>query len=334
MTPPEQPHDEPKWIDAATGDELPPPDPAMPPPTDLPEPAPLPTDPAMAAPAFMEMQPPEAPQAPEMPEPGEETAAATPPAEPGPPPAPEHKTVFYVDPNDVEFHPLADLLPAPSESGYRRLKESIAIDGQQAPAVRFEGMLLDGRTRCRVCRELRILVKVEDFQGTEAQALTHVLSVNQYQRELDKSQRAAVAARLLPRLTDPVNQERIAKISAYRRGVQIETRELFPGSENTPEPEVRARVIAAQRMGVNDRYVADAARLQHEAPELFAEVWAGKRTITDAMRQLTGQTDDATTAVVRTTRTRLNRFLRRLDEHPDFLDRLNHFMDEYESALP
>ena len=47
------------------------------------------------------------------------------------------------------------------------------------------------------------------------------------------------------------------------------------------------RAIAAHIMGVVDRYVGDALWLQREAPDVFAQVRAGKTTLTAALTGLT-----------------------------------------------
>ena len=231
----------------------------------------------------------------------------------------------------VEIHPIADILPPMPEPRYERLEESVAVDGQQVRGTLFQGKLLDGRHRDRACDAAGIQLRVNELIGTEADALTYVLSANQYRRELTKSQRAAVAATLVPMISEQVAQERLEKVrrtwEAKREGGW---REKVPSNLQADDVPTRARAVAADLMGVNDRYVADAMRLQREDPALFEKVRMGRVTLPAAMRQLAGSVTGAQARHVTTVRTRLNKFFRRVDEFPTLLDRLTQVMDELE----
>ena len=100
---------------------------------------------------------------------------------------------------------------------FAALKHAIAMDGQLDPAILYQGLLLDGRNRFRACRELGIPLKVTQFVGTDQEALIRVLSVNQNRRDLTKSQRAAVAATLIPYLSEETNRARIDKLREVQR---------------------------------------------------------------------------------------------------------------------
>ena len=62
--------------------------------------------------------------------------------------------------------------------------------------------------------------------------------------------------------------------------------EIFPGSPLADADGATSRAIAANIMGVNDRYVGDAIRLQQDAPELFEEVRLGRVSLQSALRQV------------------------------------------------
>ena len=197
--------------------------------------------------------------------------------------------------------------------------------------VLFEGRLLDGRNRCRACAELGVPVQAVELTGSAADALTYVFSANQYHRDMTPSQRAAVAALLLPHIAEGVNQKRIEKLRETLR--QKQTGECLMNSSNTQdaaaEP-VSAHTIAAHMMRVSRAYVVSACRVLRDAPELFEQVRSGAVSLPEALRRLDGVIDDATAKETRATRTRFNRFLRHPDEHPGFLGRVNALMDEFE----
>ena len=94
--------------------------------------------------------------------------------------------VGLVDPGNLKPHPHAEALPPMRDGQFVELKESIELDGLQNPIVLFQGKILDGRNRCRACRELGIPVLAFEFVGSEQRALIHVLSANQHRRDLTR----------------------------------------------------------------------------------------------------------------------------------------------------
>ena len=106
--------------------------------------------------------------------------------------------------------------------------------------------------------------------------------------------------------------------------------EIPPPNLQGAEGPVLSRVVAADLMGVNDRYVSDAMRLREGSAELFERVRAGRLTLVAACAQLSGTTLDGQARRLRSVRTRLNRLLRRPDRYPDLLDQLTQPMDRLE----
>ena len=234
-----------------------------------------------------------------------------------------------VEPGSIEPHPYADLLPRMTEGEYGRLRESIALDGQQIPATLFQGKLLDGRNRARACGDVGVPLRVNELVGTEAEALTYVLSANQHRRELTKSQRAVVAMGLLPMVSEEVAQERLEKIrKTWEAKRDAGWWELMPTNLDEADGPTRARAVAADMMGVSDRYVQYAVRVQREDAALLERVRSGQLTLTAAIRQLDGDVADEEARYLASVRRRLNRYYQRLDEFPTLLDRLTQLMDE------
>ena len=241
-------------------------------------------------------------------------------------PAPEGLT----DPGTLEPHPLSQFMPVKSDSEYEALKESIADNGLQTPLTRFDGQILDGRHRLRACRELGIFVAVLDFVGSDDDALVYALSANQYHHEISKTQQATTAVRLLPDVSEMVKQGRLEKVRAAwerkRDGGCLPLMANNPGPADAP---VSARVIVAAMMQGSNGYVGDAIRIQREAPELFEQMHAGQVSIKEALRQLDGEADDPERQQIKASRTQLNRILRRLNQHPTFLERWQAFLKEF-----
>lgn len=238
--------------------------------------------------------------------------------------------VDLADPGTLEPHPYADLLPRMRDSQFAKLRESIELDGLQNPIIIFQGKILDGRNRCQACEELGIPVAVFEFVGSEQQALVYVLSSNQHRRDLTPHQRAAVAVDFMSQISEDINQKRIEKLrQTLANKAEGECLENSPNTQDEPETPVNARLIAASIMGVNDNYVGLAKRIKEASPELFEEVWAGRVTIPEALRQLDGSTDDPRTTRVKTIFRELRKIARNTEKSPAFLDRLEALVAEF-----
>ena len=93
-------------------------------------------------------------------------------------------------------HAFATLLPAMADSDLASLRESLLADGYVGPPIyTFEGKILDGVHRHRLCVELEIDPPFVEYAG--ADAFRFALNQNLARRHLNESQRAMVAARLV-----------------------------------------------------------------------------------------------------------------------------------------
>ena len=93
-------------------------------------------------------------------------------------------------------HAFATLLPAMADSDLASLRESLLADGYVGPPIyTFEGRILDGVHRYRLCVELEIDPPFVEYAG--ADAFRFALNQNLARRHLNESQRAMVAARLV-----------------------------------------------------------------------------------------------------------------------------------------
>ena len=93
-------------------------------------------------------------------------------------------------------HAFAEILPALSDSDFDSLRESLKTDGYLGPPIyTFEGKILDGVHRYRLCVELGIDPPCVEYTGDNA--FRFALNQNIARRHLNESQRAMVAARLV-----------------------------------------------------------------------------------------------------------------------------------------
>lgn len=227
----------------------------------------------------------------------------------------------------LEAHRYAALFPPMRPGEFSDLCDAIAAHGQQVAAVELNGLLLDGRNRDRACDALGIPLRVASYTGTDAQALSYVLNANQHRRDLTKSQRAAVAATLVPLFAGDVAAERIRKIRESRLAALSWEIPVKVSGSSPDDPEASsARGLAAKCMQVSPAYVQRAIRIQRERPDLFEQVWNGSMNIPTALKEMDPPASPAVTARATSARSRVASFLRLGQENLAFLEELEELL--------
>jgi len=94
----------------------------------------------------------------------------------------------------IEFHPLADILPAMAEEEFKTLTQDIKANGLQVPIVIYQGKILDGRNRYKAAGKNLKQENFTEYNGIDPVA--QVLALNVNRRHLSTSQRAIIAAKL------------------------------------------------------------------------------------------------------------------------------------------
>ncbi|WP_137887623.1 ParB/RepB/Spo0J family partition protein [Pseudomonas sp. 2FE] len=165
---------------------------------------------------------------------------------------------------DLEFHDYAKLFPLIVGEEYEALLNDIDMNGQRAPIIVYEGKILDGRNRYRVCAELLLTPKIEEFEGDDA--LGYVLSLNLYRRQLTVAQRALIAAEL-----------------SSLRGSKAITVDLDNAQENDVEAARMAIEEAAKVLGISPRSVSSACKVVRDGTqELLDAVKSGSVSVSAA----------------------------------------------------
>jgi len=114
---------------------------------------------------------------------------------------------FMITAEQLQTHPIADLIPSMTDEEYRGLLEDIKVNGLIDPIYLFEGKILDGRHRYRACLELETQPRFEEYQGDSPVAF--VISRNLKRRHLTESQRAALAVELLPYIEKEARERQV-----------------------------------------------------------------------------------------------------------------------------
>ena len=183
----------------------------------------------------------------------------------------------------LEAHPLAAIFPLVTGAEYEALVEDVRLHGLRQPITLFSGQILDGRNRCRACRDAGVEIRTVTFEGSEDEALDFALSLNVSRRHLSTPQRATVAVQLLP-----AEQKR----ASSRRRQAAKDKQNFAGAEG------RAAEVAGRRLGISGETVRQAARIAEDAPDVFSAMQSGLvHSLPEALR-LTQLCDDERAAVL------------------------------------
>lgn len=178
----------------------------------------------------------------------------------------------------MKIHPLCDMMPISQPDEYEVLKANIEANGFDArfPIVLFEGMILDGRHRWRVCEETKTKPVTTDFEGTERDAALFVLRANT-RRNLTTGQRAMCVQALMPYIEGAAKERQEA--SRAKPGEKAGSRAVAKLPPRSGPPPAKSREVAAKVAGVSPRSVQDAKSIAAASPEIAAKVKSGEVSI-------------------------------------------------------
>lgn len=189
----------------------------------------------------------------------------------------------------MEVHPLAELIPPMTEEEFERLRNDIQRDGfdAQRPVFLFEGKVLDGRHRVKVCAELGVDPVTRDYKGEDPARF--VLSSNN-RRNLSKSQWAASAVELLPHFKEKAKEAQREAGREHGRGIaSTELRGSYEPPTHTDRKSREAHHQAGAEVGISGDTVARAEKVKNVDPVLFGQIKAGKTTVNAALKKLPGK---------------------------------------------
>ena len=136
----------------------------------------------------------------------------------------------------------------------------------------YEGQVLDGRNRLAACKIAKVKPTFIEWNGTGS-PVEWVISENLIRRHLTSSQRAVIAADLLPLLEQEAkNRQRLSQ----GRGKKV--------AQSLATSSGKASVAAARIARTNSTYVETVKAISKAAPELIEKVRNGDLSIPDAKR--------------------------------------------------
>jgi hypothetical protein len=174
-----------------------------------------------------------------------------------------------------EFHELANIFPMLDGEELEALRADMDANGQINKIILYQGKVLDGRNRYRICEMLGIEPETIVYPGDDPLGL--VLSQNLHRRHLTTAQRTALAVE-------------IRQLSST-----FSKSDTGSTQENTAQNEISGttgnvtgrptQVAVAKAFGVSESNVRRAEKLQEHAPETFQRVRRGELELNTALKQ-------------------------------------------------
>ena len=139
----------------------------------------------------------------------------------------------------MDVHEIAAVFPPMRDAEFAALVADIRERGQLEPVWTFEGKVIDGRHRLLACKKLGIEPRTREWDGAGS-LLEFVISLNLQRRHLKESQRAMIAARMMP-------------------AFEVEARHRMASQQNLPAwvncPKGRSSTHAAKVLNISGKTV-------------------------------------------------------------------------------
>jgi ParB-like chromosome segregation protein Spo0J len=175
----------------------------------------------------------------------------------------------------MNHHEYSRLFPMLNDECLQQLADDIRVNGLREPIVIDDNdLILDGRNREAACVIAGVEPVYEPFVGNDEAKLAFIVSANIHRRHLTTSQRANVAAKLLP----------IYEAQAAKRQKSGKNQHTKSHKENLPEGSSgQSRDKAGEAMGVSGKAVDMAAKVIAKAvPEIVCAVDRGELAVSAA----------------------------------------------------
>jgi len=177
-----------------------------------------------------------------------------------------------------QYHPVANLFPLLSGEEFESLTNDIAEHGLRDPiCLHTDGSIIDGRNRYRACLAAGVKPDFYTFDGTDAELLPYVLSLNLHRRHLNPTQLGFVGAEV---------EEYYAAEARKRQATSTggATPQLFADRQKAEDGKpLHASKQAAEAVGTSARGIARAKKIRREgAPEIVSACIDGTLRATDA----------------------------------------------------
>jgi len=182
------------------------------------------------------------------------------------------------------YHEYASIFPMMTTEEFDNLIEDIRENGLREPITIHEGKIVDGRNRYQACLKLGIEPTTVPWEP-KGDLLGFVVSRNLHRRHLDESQRAVVAAKLMPMFEQAAKEHQRKRIG-IQPAVSAHDDPESTGIRVADLPHWecgKSRDAAAKAMNVSPRLVQGASTIIKTGNrELVEALETGKVKVTRA----------------------------------------------------
>lgn len=187
-----------------------------------------------------------------------------------------------------------NIFPEMQPDDYNRLKSDMIKNGYDPtmPIIIYQGDIIDGWNRFKVCCELGIEPVTTDYKGSDSDAIEYIMRTNK-RRNLNSSQWACIATEaeeMLRGIAEAVEAERRkkqAETQSETKKKELSDNKLThsPATKDEPKKPERVTQKAAELFNTNRTYISEAQKLKDTAPEVFEQVKSGLKTITEVKKE-------------------------------------------------
>ncbi len=189
---------------------------------------------------------------------------------------PKIEDVIKDYPEFTGVHPIANAFPMKPDDEFWELVEHIRENGVANDLMREKGtgLLIDGRNRLLALSITGSLFEVVDIEPEHV--LAFVTAENLHAKKFDASQKAMIAASLMPHYQREAERRKKANGGAKIKEAEVE--------KVPPAVRSKSRDAAGAAAGVNGRYVEMANQIAKANPQIADDVLNGKMRIKDAIK--------------------------------------------------
>lgn len=179
-----------------------------------------------------------------------------------------------ISPRELKKHNL-NIFPEMDEEDYSALKNDIQKNGYDPkyPIWLYNGDILDGWNRQKVCSELNITPVYKNFIGNDLDAIVFVVRSNN-RRNLTPSQRACIAL-------DYASIFEKFKTEAKQRQIVGGKNKVRQNIAQPKKDENKTDTKVAKLFDTNRTYIQKARKIRDKNPEIFEKIKSGAETISN-----------------------------------------------------
>jgi len=196
-----------------------------------------------------------------------------------------------------------NIFPELSSDEYNSALNDIKCNGYDSslPIVTYQGDIIDGWNRQRICDELGVTPAYKAFDGSDAEAIDYIMRTNK-RRSLKPGQWACLAAEaedlmaLIRADVEKGRREKQAENAANQYSEPSGNKLPEPSTDNSTSTDTKV----AKLFNTNRTYVNQAVKLKKENPEEFEKVKSGQISMprTSNKEKPKTECDDMETVVV------------------------------------